>query len=248
MSSESRYSRHELLKEVGLEGQARIANSKVLIIGAGGLGSPASLYLAASGVKQITIVDFDGVEVTNLQRQVIHNMERVGMNKAGSAKIALNAINPEVEIIAFDHKPSAEELKKLVSECDVALDCTDNTDSRYAFNAVCHECKKPLVTAGAVAFDGQITVFDFREPDSACYACLFPNHEGADEKASTKGVFAPLVGMLGCMQAAEALKIVGKFGTPLTGRLLMVDARTMTWREMKYRRDEDCPCCADKGN
>lgn len=135
-------------------------------------------------------------------------------------------------------------MEKLVSDCDVALDCTDNTESRYTFNDVCRRFKKPLVTAGVVAFDGQITVFDFRDPESACYACLFPNHEGKDEKASTKGVFAPLVGMLGCMQAAEALKIIGKFGEPLTGRLLMVDARTMTWRQMKYRRDDECPCCA----
>ena len=215
---ENRYSRHELLKEVGVEGQKRISQGRVLIIGAGGLGSPASLYLASSGVKKITIVDSDTVD--------------------------LEAINPEVEIVPVDHRPTLEELEKLVSECDVALDCTDNTESRYIFNDVCRRFKKPLVTAGVVAFDGQITVFDFRDPESACYACLFPNHEGKDEKASTKGVFAPLVGILGCMQAAEALKIIGKFGEPLTGRLLMVDARTMTWCQMKYRRDDECPCCS----
>ena len=184
------------------------------------------------------------MDLTNLQRQVIHNVERLGMNKAESAKVSLEAINPEVEIVPVDHRPTLEELEKLVSECDVALDCTDNTESRYIFNDVCRRFKKPLVTAGVVAFDGQITVFDFRDPESACYACLFPNHEGKDEKASTKGVFAPLVGILGCMQAAEALKIIGKFGEPLTGRLLMVDARTMTWCQMKYRRDDECPCCS----
>lgn len=241
---ENRYSRHELLKEVGVEGQKRISQGRVLIIGAGGLGSPASLYLASSGVKKITIVDSDTVDLTNLQRQVIHNVERLGMNKAESAKVSLEAINPEVEIVPVDYRPTLEELEKLVSECDVALDCTDNTESRYIFNDVCRRFKKPLVTAGVVAFDGQITVFDFRDPESACYACLFPNHEGKDEKASTKGVFAPLVGILGCMQAAEALKIIGKFGEPLTGRLLMVDARTMTWCQMKYRRDDECPCCS----
>lgn len=244
METENRYSRHELLKEVGREGQKRISAGKVLIIGAGGLGSPASLYLASSGVKKITIVDSDAVDLTNLQRQVIHNMERIGVNKAESAKKSLNAINPEVEIVAVDHRPDLESLKKLVSECDVALDCTDNTASRYVFNEVCRAYRKPLVTAGCVSFDGQITVFDFRDPESACYACLFPNHEGQDEKASSKGVFAPLVGILGCMQAAEALKILGGFGEPLTGRLLMVDARSMTWREMKYKRDEQCPCCS----
>lgn len=245
METENRYSRHELLKDVGPEGQKRISEARVLIIGAGGLGSPASLYLASSGVKKITIVDADTVDLTNLQRQVIHNMSRLGVNKAESAKQSLLAINPEVEIEAVDHRPDREELRGLVSDCDVALDCTDNTASRYIFNEVCRECKKPLVTAGCVAFDGQITVLDFRRPDSACYACLFPNHEGQDEKASTKGVFAPLVGILGCMQAAEALKIIGEFGEPLVGRLLMVDARTMTWRQMKYKRDEQCPCCSE---
>lgn len=244
MDTENRYSRHELLKEVGPEGQKRISAAKVLIIGAGGLGSPASLYLASSGVKKITIVDADTVDLTNLQRQVIHNMSRLGVNKAESAKASLLAINPEVEIQAVDHRPSLEELKELVNECDVALDCTDNTASRYVFNEVCREFKKPLVTAGCVAFDGQITVFDFRDPNSACYACIFPNHDGQDEKASTKGVFAPLVGILGCMQAAEALKIVGGFGEPLIDRLLMVDARTMTWRQMTYKRDEQCPSCS----
>ena len=156
---ENRYSRHELLKEVGIEGQKRIAQGRVLIIGAGGLGSPASLYLASSGVKKITIVDSDMVDLTNLQRQVIHNMERLGLNKAESAKVALQAINPEVEIVPVDHRPSLEEL--------------ENTESRYTFNDVCRRFKKPLVTAGVVAFDGQITVFDFRDPESACYACLF---------------------------------------------------------------------------
>lgn len=241
---ENRYSRHELLKEVGVEGQKK------------NLARPCANHrrrrtrvtsLSVSGFlrcKKITIVDSDTVDLTNLQRQVIHNMERLGMNKAESAKVSLEAINPEVEIVPVDHRPTLEELEKFVSECDVALDCTDNTESRYIFNDVCRRFKKPLVTAGVVAFDGQITVFDFRDPESACYACLFPNHEGKDEKASTKGVFAPLVGMLGCMQAAEALKIIGKFGEPLTGRLLMVDARTMTWRQMKYRRDDECPCCS----
>lgn len=243
MEKQNRYSRHELLAEVGSAGQEKISKAEILIIGAGGLGSAASLYLASSGVKKITIVDNDAVDLTNLQRQVIHNMERLGLNKAESAKKSLLAINPEVEVKAVGVRPNEEELRALISECDIALDCTDNTDSRYIFNKLCRELKKPLVTAGCVAFDGQATVFDFRRPDSACYACVFPNHEGKDEKASDKGVFAPLVGILGCIQASEALKIAGEFAEPLIGRLLMVDARDMSWRVVKYGKDEQCPCC-----
>lgn len=244
MEKENRYSRHELLKEFDAHTQEKISASKVLIIGAGGLGSPASLYLAASGVGRITIADGDTVDLTNLQRQVIHNMSRIGMNKATSAKASLEAMNSEIDIRAFTHRPSLEELEELIADHDVVLDCTDNTASRYPISELCRRHKKPLVTAGAVAFDGQITVFDYRDTDSACYACLFPNHDGADEKASTKGVFAPLVGTLGCMQASEALKIIGGFGKPLTGELLMVDARSWSRWHMKYSRSEDCPCCA----
>lgn len=246
METQNRYSRHELLKEVGVEGNQKIRLSKVLVIGAGGLGSPAAMYLASAGVGKLTIVDEDTVDLTNLQRQVIHRMSTLGLPKVLSAKVTLQEMNPDVRVVPLMIRPGKELLSNLVREHDVVLDCTDNTDSRYLLNEVCKAEKKPLVTAGAVAFDGQITVLDFRQENSPCYACLFPNHEGKDEKASTKGVFAPLVGILGCMQAAEALKIVGEFGKVLTGRLLMLDARTMQWQEFKYGQSDECPLCGHK--
>lgn len=244
----NRYSRHELLTAVGVEGQKRIRRAKALVIGAGGLGSPAILYLASAGLAEIIIVDDDSVDITNLQRQVIHKMDRIGNNKAESAKISANELNPDVKISSITSRPDEEEFSKLVSQVDVVLDCTDNTESRYAINERCRLLKKPLVTAGCVAFVGQITVCDFRDPNSACYACIFPNHEGADEKASSKGVFAPLVGVLGSMQAGEALKIVGGFGKPLTGKLLMIDLLSQNVSILRYRRDENCPCCGQQRN
>lgn len=244
----NRYSRHELLTAVGVEGQKKIRRAKALVIGAGGLGSPAILYLASAGLAEIIIVDDDSVDITNLQRQVIHKMDRIGINKAESAKISANELNPDVKIRVIASRPAKKELSNLISQVDVVLDCTDNTESRYAINEQCRLLKKPLVTAGCVAFVGQITVCDFRDPNSACYACIFPNHEGTDEKASSKGVFAPIVGVLGSMQAGEALKIVGGFGNPLTGKLLMIDLLSQNVSILKYRRDENCPCCGQQRN
>ncbi len=242
-AGQNRYSRHELLTALGSDGQKRIRQAKALVIGAGGLGSPAILYLASAGLSEIIVVDDDSVDLTNLQRQIIHKMDRIGMKKAESAKISANELNPDVRVRAVTKRPTPQELSELISQVDVVLDCTDNTASRYEVNAACRKLKKPLVTAGCVSFVGQITVCDFRNPESACYACVFPNHEGEDEKASKKGVFAPLVGTLGSMQAGEALKVVGGFGTPLTGRLLMIDLLSQNISILSYRRDENCPCC-----
>lgn len=239
----NRYSRHELLKGWGEESQSKVRQASVLIIGAGGLGSPASLYLAGAGVGKITIVDGDVVDLTNLQRQVIHSTERVGVPKALSAKISLQAVNPDVQVVGLMTIPNEELLNALVESHDVVLDCTDNTKSRYLLNAVCAKKKTPLVTAGVVAYTGQVTVLDFRNEDSACYECIFPNHDGADEKASTNGVFAPLVGMLGCMQAAETLKLITGIGKPLTSRLIMIDALTMEFHEIKYKKNKKCAAC-----
>ncbi len=246
MSIQNRYSRHELLKELGAEGQKSISASKVLVIGAGGLGSAACLYLAGSGVGHLTIVDHDKVDLTNLQRQVIHTEARIGQSKAVSAQRSAQALNSAVDVTAVSYKPDKEELTKLVAAHDVILDCTDNTESRYLLNELCKANHKPLVTAGAVSFYGQITVLDFRDKNSPCYACIFPNHEGEDEKASTLGVYAPLVGTLGCMQAAEALKIIAGIGKPLTGRLLMIDFAKMEFKELKYSKSEECPLCGRK--
>lgn len=242
----NRYSRHELLKGFGEEGQRRVRQSSVLVLGAGGLGSPAALYLAASGVGRLTIADGDVVDLTNLQRQILHTTERVGIPKAMSAKISLQAINPEVQVIGLMTVPGKELLSMLVNEHDFILDCTDNTTSRYLLNSVCREYKKPLISAGCVGYSGQIAVYDFREEDSPCYACVFPNHDGNDEKASSLGVFAPLVGMLGCMQAGEALKLIAGVGKPLAYRLLMIDALTMEMREMRFKKDPNCPECGKK--
>lgn len=246
MESENRYSRHELLSSFGKEGQQKVSKSSALIIGVGGLGSPASIYLASSGVAHITLVDQDVVDLTNLQRQIVHAVDRIGISKAFSAKMSLDSLNPEISITAISHRPSEDELKQLVMATDVVLDCTDNSESRYKLNAICRQCKKPLVTAGVVGFDGQITVLDFRREESPCYACLFPCHEGKDEKASTKGVFAPLVGVLGCLQASEALKILAGVGSNLTDNLLMVDLLSNTFTKMRYRRNPDCPECGFK--
>ncbi len=246
MSIENRYSRHELLKGLGAEGQKSISASKVLVIGAGGLGSAACLYLAGSGVGHLTIVDNDKVDLTNLQRQVIHNESRLGRPKAESAKRSAQKLNSQIKVTAVNSKPNKAELSKLVASHDVVLDCTDNTDSRYLLNEVCKENHKPLVTAGAVSFYGQITVLDFRDENSPCYACIFPSHEGEDEKASTLGVYAPLVGALGCMQAAEALKLIAGMGKPLTGRLLMIDFAKMEFKELKYGKSKECPLCGRK--
>ncbi|MCD8338877.1 MAG: HesA/MoeB/ThiF family protein [Burkholderiales bacterium] len=243
---EDRYSRHAMLTEVGEAGQRKIENTKFLVLGAGGLGSPACLYLASAGVGKLTIVDNDTVDLTNLQRQIIHNESRLGIPKALSAQISTRSLNSSIEIEGLVMRPDRKALESLVESHDVVLDCTDNTDSRYLLNEVCRALRKPLVTAGAVRFDGQLTVFDFRKAQSPCYACVFPNHEGKDEKASSKGVFAPLVGTLGCMQAAEALKIAGNFGKPLVGKLLIVDLLSMTFSELKYGPSDECPLCGKK--
>lgn len=246
MQHESRYSRHELLKGFGAKGQEKIRNSSVLIIGAGGLGSTASLYLASSGVGRLTIVDGDSVDLTNLQRQILHSTERIGVPKALSAKISLQAINPEVRVIGLMTVPNRDLLTKLVQNHDYVLDCTDNTESRYLLNEVCREQKKILVTAGCVGYSGQVTVFDFSNPNSACYACLFPNHDGADEKASSKGVFAPMVGMLGCIQASETLKLMAGIGESLINSLFMIDVSTMQIQKIRYKKNGHCPVCGKK--
>lgn len=246
MQKVNRYSRHEILAGFGSEGQKKVAASKVLVIGAGGLGSSACLYLAGSGVGTVTVADFDSVDETNLQRQIIHKTANVGQSKAQSARQAMLELNPNIAVKALTDQLDEKSLSELVRAHDVVLDCTDNSKSRYITNAVCKALSKPLVTAGAVAYDGQITVLDFRDPHSACYACIFPNREGSDEKASSLGVFAPLVGMLGCMQAGETLKLIVGLGTPLTSRLLMVDALNMTFTTMRYKPNPKCPCCSEK--
>ena len=239
-----RYSRHILLNEIGIEGQQRILSAHALIIGAGGLGSPVALYLGSAGVGHITIVDDDVVDETNLQRQIAHTVDRVGQPKAVSAQTAIHAINPGVKVIAIEARAKGELLEALVAQSDVVLDCSDNYTTRHAVNAACVRYGKPLVSGAAIRFDGQISVFDMRRPHSPCYACMFPPDESFEEtRCATMGVLAPLVGIIGAMQAAEALKLLSNAGHALIGRLLMLDALNMEWNEIRVARDEACTVC-----
>ena len=239
-----RYSRHILLNEVGIEGQERILAARALIIGAGGLGSPVALYLGSAGVGHITVVDHDTVDMTNLQRQVAHTVDRVGSPKVQSIQFAIAQLNPGVQVTAIAQRADAELLNRLVAQADVVLDCCDNFATRQAINAACVAHQKPLVSGAAIRFDGQLSVFDARDALSPCYACVFPPEATFEEtRCATMGVFAPLVGIIGTMQAAEALKLISGAGRPLTGRLLMLDGRAMEFTEVRISRHAACPVC-----
>ncbi|MDO9152060.1 MAG: molybdopterin-synthase adenylyltransferase MoeB [Methylotenera sp.] len=239
-----RYSRHILLPQIEYEGQDKLVNSHALVVGAGGLGSPVALYLAAAGVGTLTICDFDVVDLTNLQRQIVHTSNSVGVNKALSAQKTLLAINPEVTVNAVCEKSSEAGFEKLITQADVVIDCSDNFATRYLLNRLCVQLKKPLVSGAAIGFEGQITVYDMRSALSPCYHCLFPdNGEDSDLRCATNGVFAPLVGMIGTCQAAEALKILMEIGDSLQGRLLLLDALSMEWRTIKLSKDPACTVC-----
>jgi molybdopterin/thiamine biosynthesis adenylyltransferase len=256
-----RYARHILLDDIGIEGQQRLLDSHALVIGAGGLGSPVALYLGSAGVGTLTIVDHDSVDLTNLQRQIAHDLDAVGTPKVESARRRIGAINPDVRVRALQERADAERLDTLVREADVVLDCSDNFATRQAVNAACVRHRRPLVSGAAIGFDGQVSVYDtrgHREPggaqdrpinrdagaDHPCYACLFPPEATFQEVAcATMGVFAPLVGIIGTVQAAEALKLLTGIGTSLAGRLLMLDGRTMRWDEIAIRRQAGCGVC-----
>lgn len=242
-----RYSRHILLEEIGVEGQERIARSHVLVIGAGGLGSPVALYLGTAGVGRLTLVDHDVVDLTNLQRQIAHAMQRIGHPKAESARAAVAQLNPQVQVEAVTARADAASLDRLVAAADIVVDCCDNFATRQAVNAACVRHGRPLVSGAAIRFDGQLAVFDTRESDAPCYACVFPADSAPEEtRCATMGVFAPLVGIIGAMQAAEALKLASGAGTPLVRQLLMLDARTMEWTRLRTPRRADCPVCAQR--
>ena len=243
----SRYSRHILLDEIGIEAQNQICASTALVIGAGGLGSPAAMYLASAGVGHIVLADGDTVDLTNLQRQIMHTTARIGDAKVTSGAQALTAINPTIKITTINKKLEEENLQHWVNKADVIVDCTDNFATRHSINKACVQAKKPLVSGSAIRFDGQITVFDSRLPTSPCYECLFPQAQTPQEiRCSEMGVFAPLTGIIGTMQAAEALKLLGDFGEPAVGRLVMLDARTMRWQEMRFKRAPSCSVCSQR--
>lgn len=242
-----RYSRHILLDEIGIEGQGRLLAAHALVIGAGGLGSPVALYLGTAGVGRITLVDHDTVDLTNLQRQIAHTLARVGQPKVESARAGMMAINPTLDIRTVARRADAAWLDTAVAAADVVLDCSDNFATRHQVNAACVKHGRPLVSGAAIGFDGQISVYDTRQPETPCYACLFPPDAAFEEtRCATMGVFAPLVGIIGSMQAAEALKLLAGVGESLAGRLLMLDGRQMRWDEVRLARQAGCPVCAQR--
>ena len=242
-----RYSRHILLDEIGVEGQQRLLDAHAVVIGAGGLGSPVALYLAAAGVGRITLVDHDTVDLTNLQRQIAHSTERLGQPKAESARQAMRALNPEVQVRPLVQRAETALLDELAAGADILIDCCDNFSTRQAVNAACFRHGKPLVSGAAIRFDAQLSVFDPRDAASPCYACVFPPQQTLEEtRCATMGVFAPLVGIVGAVQAAEALKLLVGIGPSLVGRLQMLDGRGMVWTELRIARQPTCPICASR--
>jgi molybdopterin/thiamine biosynthesis adenylyltransferase len=239
-----RYARHLMLDDIGIEGQRRLLAAHALVIGAGGLGSPVALYLGSAGVGRLTVVDADAVDLSNLQRQIAHKQSRLGQPKAQSAQAAVAALNPDVDFRAHVRRADAALLDELVPGADVVLDCSDNFATRQAVNAACVKHGRPLVSGAAIGWDGQLAVYDTRQPQAPCYACVFPPEaDHQDVACSTMGVFAPLVGIVGSLQAAEALKLIIGVGEPLAGRLLMLDARSLSWDEISLRRAPHCAVC-----
>ena len=240
-----RYSRHILLPEFGIEGQERLLAAHALVIGAGGLGSPAAMYLASAGTGHITLADGDSVDLTNLQRQILHTTAAVGRAKACSGKDTLAQLNPEIEVEAITERLEGERLAQFVAGADVVLDCSDNFATRHAVNRACVKYRKPLVSGAGVRFDGQISVFDLRHAGAPCYNCLFAEDTEPEEtRCAVMGVFAPLTGIIGAMQAAEALKLLAGTGESLSGRLLLLDCLRMEWRSVRISRDPACRVCA----
>lgn len=239
-----RYSRHILLPQIDIEGQEKLCQSRVLIIGAGGLGSPALMYLAASGVGNLIICDGDQVDLTNLQRQIIHENHSIGLAKTLSAKQTLTKINPEINVTTIQEKVDATTLLQLTAEADAVLDASDNFSTRYHINHACMIHKKPLISGAVVRFEGQVSVFDLSQPNSPCYHCLYPmDGEQQDMPCAIMGVFSPIAGIIGCVQAAETLKILLNIGESLNGRLLLLDGLRMNWRSVKVYKDPGCPVC-----
>lgn len=240
-----RYSRQILLPEIDIIGQEKLLSSKVLIMGLGGLGAPVSLYLASAGVGTLVLTDFDDVDLTNLQRQIIHTQESIGHAKTVSAKQALESINPSINYQPINHKLDKKELLKTIYSCDLVVDCTDNFESRFLLNQVCVEAKTPLISGAVIRMEGQITTYDFRKQEQPCYRCLYAEEGEIEDTCSTTGVLAPVAGIIGSMQATEALKILLDLPT-LSGRLQILDAKYMQWRSIKLRKDPKCPVCASR--
>ena len=242
----TRYSRHMVLSQIGLEGQRRLLAARVLLIGAGGLGSPIAMYLAASGVGQLVLADFDVVELSNLQRQILHTSKDIGRAKVESGQETLEALNPDVEIVTINRvfDEDDDELLTEVAKADVVVDGTDNFETRFALNRACVATRTPLVSGAALRTDGQVTVFDPRDPESPCYRCLYTEDSAEGEACSDVGVFSPLLGIIGSIEAAEAIKILIDAGDTLSGRVVVIDVMSMEWRALKLSKDPQCPVCS----
>lgn len=238
-----RYSRQILLPDFGIAGQERLRASRVLVVGLGGLGSPVAMYLAAAGVGRLVLADFDAVDLSNLQRQIIHTTAQIGRPKAESARIALASLNPDVELVTVKRSLVEETLPDIIAGVDLVLDCCDNFQTRFTVNAACVAAGVPLVSGAAIRLEGQVTAFSGR-PGGPCYQCLYPRDGGIDETCSTNGVLAPVVGIIGSIQATEAIKILTDLGEPLFGRLLLLDAALMQWRSLRLPADPSCPICS----
>ncbi len=239
-----RYSRHLLLEEIDIAGQETLLKSHALVIGAGGLGSAAAPYLAAAGIGHITLMDHDQVELTNLQRQIMHTEKSVGKSKVNSGKEFLQQLNASIQIETIEAKATAALLDELLPSVDIVLDCTDNFASRHLINASCVKHRTPLVSGSALGFDGQISVFDPRNAASPCYACIFaPDDDFAEVSCSSMGIFSPLVGIIGAIQAAQAIQVLIGFGEVLVGRMLLWNARTTQIDEFKISRNPECSVC-----
>ena len=241
-----RYSRQILLQPVDIDGQLRLKQSRALIVGLGGLGAPVALYLAAAGVGELHLADFDTVDLTNLQRQIIHDTDSVGQTKVESAMGRLKAINPEVTLVAHRAALDGDSLAAAVNAVDLVLDCSDNFSTREAVNVACVAAAKPLISGAAIRLEGQLSVFDSRRADSPCYHCLYGHGSVSVLTCSEAGVVGPLVGVVGSLQALEALKLLAGFGEPLVGRLLLIDALTTRFRELRVKRDPGCSVCGAK--
>ncbi len=242
-----RYSRQIMLPQVDIEGQEKLLNAQVLIIGAGGLGSPASLYLAAAGVGTLTIYDDDQVDLSNLQRQITHYTSDIGTDKVISTRQTLNKINPDMLVIAVKQRLQGIQLAKEVSKADVVLDCSDNFSTRFAINHACVQHKTPLVSGAAIRFEGQVSVFSAGD-DSPCYNCLYAESGEELQNCATNGVISPITGIIGSIQALEAMKLIMNIGESLAGRLLLLDGLSMQWNEMKLHKNKNCPTCKDQSN
>lgn len=238
-----RYGRHILLPEIGIDGQERLARSRALIVGLGGLGSPVAMYLAASGIGRLTLADHDQVELSNLQRQIVHTTASLGEAKVDSAQRSLRALNPEIEIIASRGRLSGEGLERAVADADIVIDGSDNFTTRFALNAACVRARRPLVSGAVIRAEGQVTVFHPGRPGSPCYRCLYQETHEPGEPCAERGVLAPVAGIIGSVQATEALKVLLGMGEPLVGRLLVLDALSMQWRSLRLKPDPRCPVC-----